>query len=215
MKRTLSRSFCNVVASLFMALLLTAFCSCHNDDEQMPPVMTDLACLEIGSDGIVNFMNLDNGEHLGLANKLKSEVSDTTLRCLCMYSLEEGMARIYSAKTIFSREASPRSEFDTTAVDPVKFVSAWRTPHFLNINIGVMTTGAAPHNFAFCLDTIAENVNGNHRIAYFTFMHQRPTEDAESYTSDVFMSLPLDKYAGCDSVSLTINTYNGPRTIVR
>lgn len=217
MRATFTSTLRHVIVCTVALLTTNMFCSCDGQDDNgnFPPVQTDLACLEVSSDGIVNIMELDDGTRMGLANKLKSEKAGVTLRCLCMYAVEQDMVRVYSARTVFDDAPKQRDSVKVTDTDPVKFISAWRAPKYLNINIGVMTTGAAVHKFEFALDSIGLKADGSRRTAYFTLMHKQPANDPESYTADEFICLPLNNFADCDSVAITINTYDGPKTIIR
>ena len=78
----------------------------------------------------------------------------------------------------------------------------------------VLTTGKGMHSFAFCEEGFADSADGK-KIVNVSVLHERPQGDAESYTQDAYLSIPVDGYAGeCDSVAVSIPTYQGVKTFV-
>jgi hypothetical protein len=78
----------------------------------------------------------------------------------------------------------------------------------------VLTTGKGTHSFAFCEEGFADNADGK-KIVNVTVLHERPQGDAESYTQDVYMSIPMGDYAcQCDSIAVNIPTYQGVKTFM-
>ena len=78
----------------------------------------------------------------------------------------------------------------------------------------VLTTGKGMHSFAFCEEGFADSADGK-KIVNVSVLHERPQGDAESYTQDAYLSIPIGGYAGeCDSVAVSIPTYQGVKTFV-
>ncbi len=201
--------------SLLSAALLTISCaSCSDDDGDSYPMQSELVCVDVNDVGVVSAIRTDDGRNLVPAKTITAEVTDTTLRCLCTFAQEQNVARVYEIRHIFSAEPVDAADATFATTDPVKFISAWRSPLYLNLNVGVMTTMANSHQFAFRYDSISTSAAGV-RTACFTLLHEQPTDDAESFTNEEFLSVPLHNFADCDSVSINIPTYDGMVTVTR
>lgn len=190
-----------------VALLL---CGCTEDDEQrLPSYITELVEANANGKKIISSITLDDGTSYQLANTVACSVADTIYRCLCMFEVtDDAKAKIYSISKVFSPHAVVDSLLETRQTDPVKLVSSWTTAKYLNARIGILTTSVGSHAFAFSEDSIREDADGT-RHAFFTFHHRRPEGDAESYTSTMYLSLPLSDYPDCRRFTLTLPTYDG------
>ena len=202
------------------ALLITLFglCVCvtscnSDDDDKVPSYFIDLVEADTNTDSLVSLIRLDNGKTYQVSQSIKAPVPDTTYRCLCTYELDSNKILAYGLEHVFSSKPRKVAAFDTLITDPVKFISSWKSGGYLNLQIGVMTTDADYHQFAFCEDTIADN--GTYKTACFTLVHKRPKKDNESYTKTMFLCIPISSYTDCDSFAVRVNTYEGLRQIVR
>lgn len=190
-----------------VALML---CGCSEDDEQrLPSYITELVEANANGKKEISSITLDDGTSYQLANAVVSSTADTIYRCLCMFEVtDDAKAKVYSISKVFSPHAVVDSLLETHQTDPVKLVSSWTTAKYLNARIGVLTTGVGSHTFAFSEDSIRVDADGT-RHAFFTFRHSRPEEDAESYTSTKYLSLPLYDYPDCQRFTLSVHTYDG------
>ena len=198
--------------SLLLMLCLVG-CVPGDDDEKdgnYPPLCTDMLCVAIAEDGTLNTVLLDNGEQYDVsAQKLTSDARDTILRCRAAYTLSEGRLKLYSIVHVFSDKAYPADAFymvvdgvaihDTRFIprDPVKLISMWKSGGYINLHLGIMTTGNGVHSYAFCRDSEGA----------YSLVHQRPQEDAESYTEHLYLSMPIPQ--GEEHPSFTVYTYDG------
>ena len=73
----------------------------------------------------------------------------------------------------------------------------WRSGGYLNLHLGLMTTGVGTHQYAFCQDS----------VGHYSLLHLRPSNDQESYTNDVYMSMPVPE--DVDSLTFSVYTYDG------
>lgn len=205
----------SVMGSFLIALigLCLFFVSCSSDDTQVPSYYINLVEADTNHDTLVTVIRTDNGTTYNVTQEIKATIPDTTYRCMCSYAVEDEQFTVYSLSHIFSARPHKAEDFDTLITDPVKFISSWRSGGYLNIQIGVMTTDADYHRFAFCEDSIGDK--GAYKTVYFTLLHQRPNKDAESYTEEMFLSIPISSYTDCDSFAISMQTYDGLRQVVR
>ena len=205
----------SVMGSFLIALigLCLFFVSCSSDDAQVPSYYVNLVEADTNQDTLVTVIRMDNGTTYNVTQSIKAATPDTTYRCMCTYAVEDEQLTVYSLSHIFSARPYKAADLDTLITDPVKFISSWRSGGYLNMQRGVMTTDADYHKFAFCEDSIGDK--GTYKIAYFTLLHQRPKKDAESYTDNMFLSIPISSYTDCDSFALSVQTYEGLRQVVR
>ena len=199
---------------ILFAITMLLLQACDKDDEgNVPPVLSDLVEIETGGDKNVVAIITDDGTRWKLNHSIMTNVADSVLRCLCTYNISEnGRLNVYSIKEVFSDIPHPVRKFKSTPTDPMKFISSWKSGGYLNLHLGLMTTGNGGHKYAFAADTTMQNEQGQ-TIAYFTLLHERNAKDAESYTEDKYFSMSLRDYADCDSLVMRINTYDGIKTV--
>ena len=183
------------------------FSACDKDDDNsVPPVITDLVTAYTGADKNISYIATDDGTRWNLNHTIVTNYADTTLRCYCVYEIKDGKMGVYTLKNIFSNNPRPASSFSEYETSPVKLISIWKSAGYVNMHLGIMTTGNGTHKYGFALDSISDT-----SVAYFTFLHKKPQEDAESYTEDHYFSMPLTDYENVDSFVMNINTYEGKR----
>lgn len=207
----------SVIMKLLFNSLLLIFClvGCESfeDDENegnYPSLYTDMLCVATAEDGTLNTVILDNGEQYDVsAQKLTSDASGTILRCRASYTLSAGKLKLQSIANVFSEKAYPAEAFytivDGVALhdpsliprDPVKLISMWKSGGYINLHLGVLTTGNGIHAYAFCRDSEGA----------YSLVHQRPQEDAESYTGHLYLSMPIPQ--GVEHLSFSVYTYDG------
>lgn len=201
--------------SLVLLAVVTLISACDKDDDtRVPSYITELVEARTGHDANVMIITLDNGQTYPVTNPIKASTADTTYRCLVNYTLLNNEATIYGLKHIFSALPRPSEVFKSCPADPVKFISSWLSGRYMNIKIGLMTSGKGTHRFAFAEDSIVTNSEGQEHI-YVTLLHQRPEIDDESYTEEMFLSMPLYDYRNPTHVTITLPTYEGMVTVER
>lgn len=189
-----------------LSVMLLAFCFAGCDDDSdgdyYPSLLTDFVTAETDNKGIVSKVTFDDGAMYNVTKQsISSDMPDTTLRCLAIYTKEGAVYDFYQLKLVFSDEARPADQFKDRSAAPVKMVSQWKSGKYVNMHLGLMTTGNGKHGYGFCIDSVVS------KTTYVSLLHKRPEGDAESYTQDIYMSLPLTM--ATDSVCFSINTYDG------
>ncbi|MCQ2096018.1 MAG: hypothetical protein MJY59_04670 [Bacteroidaceae bacterium] len=185
-------------------MLLTVACE-KDVDGKSASVIYDLVTVYSDSQKTVTRITTDDGRCWNLLRPVTADVSDSTFRCLCGYADADGLMRLYYLEQIYSTNPFKPDKYPSRPTDPLDIVSLWNSGGYINMHLGIKTTNFAPHGFSFCEDSI---VNGK---VFFTLIHRQPQTDNESYTKDVYLSLPLKNYADCDSAAIRINTYDGIR----
>lgn len=197
---------------LLTAIIMQSFCACSDNDNALPAYTTCLVEANANANSIISSIRTDDGTIYSIDNVISANKADTTYRCLATYVPTATGIQVYSLKAIYSAHPLPASKFRSLPHDPVKFISAWRTDRYINLRISLLTTGLGNHAFAFCADSIGTSAT-NKQTAYISLLHQRPPEDAESYSEEQFLSIPRAGYQSCDSFAITIHTYDGDITI--
>lgn len=201
-----------LIASFATLVIASALCGCRREtsDGRYWGLMSDIAMLRIGSDSCVQELILDSGERYEVPHRVSAGMRDTTLRCFVSYSKEEGgRVALYSLKRAFTQAAYPAESFKLQNAGsgenwvgglpryPMKVVSMWKSGGYLNMHLGMLTTGKGKHTFAFCKDS----------VGCYSLLHLRPANDMESYTEDAYLSMPFPERE--DSVRFTVYTYDG------
>ncbi len=209
MKR-LRESILSITCYLLSASLLL---SCSDDDTPSPSLTYDFVEAVIGSDSCVSHIRTDRGNSFAIEQQIMTNTSDSIMRCIASYvvSPDSTTATVYGIEHIYSQHPIPASEFNEQPKAPVKLQSWWQSGNYVNMIIGVLTTGHGTHAYAFCDDSPTLNPDGT-TTANITLLHKRPEGDAESYTEQVYLSIPLERYrSNANSISVSVITYEGEK----
>ena len=185
--------------------------ACSDDkDDNIPSYITDMVVLSIDADGLWLSVTLDDGASYDIrSQQITSETKDTVLRCMATYALEDGEMEVYGMKGVFCVSPALADSFNIVKSgvtyrgheylprDPMKVVSMWKSGDYINLHLGLMTTGEGQHQYAFCEDS----------VGYYSLLHLRPDGDAESYMENVYMSMPIPD--GVDKLTFSVYTYDG------
>lgn len=208
-----------------LLLLLTGFAvsACSDDDEDgdYPSILTELVELHVGTDSIASSFTTDRDETYQMNQRVKAYAADTTLRCLCVYQIDETTAtsstptaQVYQMQAIFAQQPYSLQQGTTTNVDPIRLISAWQSSRWVNLYIGVVTSPNATHTFGFVQDTLAVNATTGVRIAHISLRHHRPSNATEDYTQKTYLSMPTKELSKqTDSLYLTVQTYTGTQVL--
>ena len=198
--------------TLFLLLALPfVMLSCEDDDDDpMPPLRMEFVEVFTDSKSVVDYIMTDEGERLSPASTISASRPDTTYRCVCQYAMENGKCNVYDLRSIYSKKPVRMAESDTLWTDPMKVNSVWKTSRYVNMSLALLTNGQGSHAYTFVEDTVMTGTEG-HKTAYCTVTHHRVGIDPESYTQNVYLSMPVYDYvdSGIDSVAVSINTYSG------
>ncbi len=187
--------------------LLTAVCSCDKDEDDTPAYVVEL--VEAYSDGnkAITSVRLDNGQTYDVGQGIAASNANRTYRCLCTYRLDGDGIYIYSLLHVFSLEPYHFTMDLSFMMNPVKFYSCWKTDRYLNLRVGVMTSGNGTHSFLISEDTTY--TVGDKQVACFTLLHARPEKDTEAYTEEAFICMPTSGYQDFDTLIINVPTYDG------
>jgi len=195
-----------------LSVLPIVMLSCDDDEEDpMPPLRMEFVEVFTNGKSIVDYILTDEGERLSPSSTISASRPDTTYRCVCQYALENGKCNVYDLRSIYSKKPVRLAESDTLWTDPLNVNSVWKTSRYVNMSLALLTNGRGSHVYSFTEDTVMTGTEG-HRTVYCTVTHRR-IQDPESYTQNVYLSMPLYEYvdSAMDSVAVSINTYKGLR----
>ncbi len=197
--------------AILAALCMSIAIACDDEETEQPSYITNLVEAYTDGSGNIRSIRTDDGTRYTVEQNINTGKADTVFRCLSTYVTTESAAQLYSLEPVFSAHPRPAAEFHSLPHDPVKFISSWASDHYINIRIGILATDGSNHAYGFAEDDVT-TVNGK-RTAWFTLLHQRQNNDAESYTEELFLSMPRANYLDCDSFVINIHTYDGLKTI--
>ena len=164
----------------------------------------------------------DDGEQFDLSEPYTDKwikTPDTLYRCMLYYNKVETAKGKYAAEVLsvgqvpcpsLKHWADFKEKYRT---DPVKFESLWlsKSGKYLNLYMllktGVTEDTTAVHRLAFISDTIM--VNNDETRSHHIVLHHDQNKVPEYYSTKVYVSIPVSAIAA-DSVSLWMNTYEGP-----
>ena len=196
-------------------MLFTVSCS-EDESAPVPPLRMEFVEAHTDAAARVSAIKSDSGREYTVGQHIVASVADTTYRCVCSFTLDdsEAHATVYSLQHIYSMPPSPLDDFEELSADPVNVVSVWKGGSYINMVLSVLTTGYGTHSFAFCDNGLVVE-DGGVATADVSLLHKRSAEDAESFSQDVYLSMPIGGYAGlCDSMSVSIPTYQGVKKFV-
>ncbi len=207
----MKRPFNRLWSWLCVACLSFCLAACGEDDEEdFPSYITDFMLVSTDAKGYITTVTLDNGSTYHVeAQKKMTDYPDTTLRCRANYVLEEGRLTLYGVGKVFAPKPVPASTFvlvqngvpyygeEYIPRDLMKVVSMWKSGGYINMHLGLMTTGNGVHQYAFCEDS----------PGHYSLVHLRPYADAESYTEQIYMSMPIPE--GVEELTFSVYTYDG------
>lgn len=199
--------------TILILALPFVFLSCEEDDDDaMPPLKMEFVEVFTDSKAVVDHIMTDGGERLVPSSTITATKGDTVYRCVCQYAIEDGKCKVYGLKTVFSKKPIRMTDTDTLGTDPFRMGSVWKSARYVNLSLGLLTTGQGSHAYAFYEDTVMTDTQGI-TTAYCTLSHRRKGVDPESYTENVYLSMPVYEYveSAIDSVAVTISTYSGPK----
>ena len=200
--------------SIFSYLLFSCTIDAYDKGEGELSLLTaELVEAHVGSDKQVEYVVTDQDEQLTFQKVLTAkwiEKNDTIYRAMLYYNkVATGKADVIS----FNRVGVliPRDSIKGgMKTDPLHLESAWlsKTRKYLNLRLRLMmgTTEDedAIHTIGLLRDTTASTSSNSHMTLY----HDQSTIP-EYYSTTTYASIPLSQLT-TDTLTLTINTYNGP-----
>lgn len=218
---------------ILLTATVTFVLSCSRDpyesgDGILSYLHADYADITISAGNVTDILT-DEDIHLTTAKQLTVShdiPQDTTLRRLIHYTAYEKSSPIEILQLTPVTVVTPHTpeELSTNRQDPLKLTAAWlsRNHRYLNLQLGLMmgndTDDKSQHLLQFACDSIHTEGKGS----IFLSLYHDQAGIPEYYTEDIHISLPLDRLVlpavqqqnilPTDTISLTINTYNGTQT---
>ncbi len=196
-----------ILACLMMCVISLVATSCSDEEDYVPSYVVELAEARSDEDCKIQTVRFDDGRTYNVSQDFTASLSDWTYRCLCAYRLDGESIHIYSLNSVFAQDARPLASYLTYPLDPLKFISCWKSDRYLNIKVGIMTSGDKTHAYGFSLDSISSVDDSN--TAYFTLLHKCPDNDEEAYTEETFICMPISDCSDYDTLVVCIPTYDG------
>lgn len=181
--------------------------------------LTQADFVEAHSDGNreVDYVLTDDGERLTVSSRIAPEwmeTADTLYRAVLYYNkVSSTEAKPMALSLIPTLLPAPKEKYDEVHTDPVKFESLWISGNgrYLNIGlylkVGQIDEEAELHTIGLIDDGTVTNSDGT-RTARLRLYHDQG-DVPEYYSSKYYVSIPCNVF-DTDSVSITLNTYDGP-----
>ena len=210
--RTYSRGITLLIAVLSVMACLV---SCDNEDnEYLDAYVNALGEFRTDHNGKVKEFCLDDGTTYTLTNDISGLTPDSIYRVQALY-LSNG------SKTTITQYAEvlapmPRQiEADKQKTDAVGLSAIWNGGRYINLRLALLTQGGV-HYFAF-MDEGTEIHEDGTKIKRIKLYHDQ-NGNGTYYTRELIISCPVYQYegelqSGKDSVSLTIQTFEGEKTL--
>lgn len=204
------------VSNLLPVLILALLGSCKNDDYHYPDLLTEMVEIDTDNSRNIKMLRSDDGREYSLSKstQLEDGTPDSTYRARCRFTIDnEETATLYGLSILLSPHPELSSFFkDSVLVDPVKVTSVWKSGHYINLHLGLMTKQENKQRLHFVKTEPSLSANGKQRINLTLFHDQN--NDPEAFTREVFMSCPLQSLGleDGDSIYMHIETYDGPKT---
>lgn len=195
---------------------LLVLASCKDEASVYPNVQTLFADVKTDSEGMMAWLVSDEGETWRITphEKLGGLTPDSLYRTVTTFLPTEGQtATVYRClltKALVPADSAYFSnEIHTDAVD---IRSIWRAGSYLNMVL-LAKVKELPHRYHFLEEGIVPQAGGG-RLLQLRLFHDSHG-DAEAFTEEVYLSVPLQAYADTlsagDSVVLRLNTFKeGP-----
>lgn len=199
---------------LITLTLLLALTACSDDEERADAYVQELAELTTDAAGSGRSLTLDNGEVLTLSNPPGSLKADTAYRVQAVYVKTGRQARLASCTAVLSPYAATYPE-EKVVRDAVGVTACWKGGHYVNLRLAIKGSNASTHYFGFHHAGNKANAAGGQTVSIL-FLHDQ-NDDPLYYTREAYLSLPLHPFeetltGDCDSVSLSLPTFEGERT---
>ncbi len=189
---------------LSLIALFSLCIACEEERETYPSIVTEMADAHVNSKGTLYMIETDKGTQYTLTNPQTGFKADRIYRTLSGFVPEaDGRATLYQMSGAYLlRDSSAVGRHDATGV-----LSAWRAGRYINLHLKPKTQGGTQY-WGFTLDHATP---GHARIS----LHHSQNGDAPSYSEEIYASIPVDSIPGTaagDTLTLTVQTYDGPKT---
>ena len=206
-------------------LLVVAFANCEmndydKDNGKYSTLHADFAEVTTKQSKTLVAAALDNGDSLTLQPALACEWAEapaTTYRALLYYypTDNEGIVKPYGAQPVYVLPWHDEySKPATTLTDPLHVEATWMSHNkaYINLRVGIMVGTDDEGNrqsqqIGVTLDNTHTHTDGTH--TYQLTLRHAQNDVPQYYTSTQYLSLPLNGCTTGDTISLSVNTYDG------
>jgi len=217
--RKLSRIFQGLASFTACLLILT---SCEQEvydkgDGEYSYMRADFVEAYVNADKRVEYVVTDDGDRLQLTQPFTAkwiETADTIYRAVLYHNRDGNKAEVLSlarvSTLLIRQEDVPISKIKT---DPVSLESVWISGNKKYLNMGlVLKTGplaedGKPQALGIINIGVTADADGTHTCSNLHLAHNQ-SDVPEYYSQRYYLSVSLQGL-DTDSLSLTLNTYNG------
>lgn len=195
-----------------VVLALSFVASCGDDDEILDNYRFDLCELVTDAQGCLTQLRFDDGRTLTPTKEFNQLAPDSLYRVLAVYvPTAEGKAEIRQLGAVIS-PLPLVFERRPVLTDPVRVLTAWRTPRYFNLRVAISRSTLEKHILGFADEGIEKLNNGKRRLRLRLY-HDRNNDPAH-YDEETYLSCPTYPYEkrltrGVDSVTMVVNTPQG------
>ncbi len=202
------------LSTALLTASLLILMSCSDDDAPLPSYQISLAELTADATGRAMRIGLDDGEELPLTQTISGLRPDSTYRIQALYTTDGQSLTLHQRASVLAPKVV-RIAADRVKTDPVGVVACWQGTHYINLRLNIQGTAQAVHYLGFNQTNYVRHANGTRTLCAELIHGQN--NDPLYYTRDTYLSLPLRPLQSLlrtrtDSISLTVNTFDGPRT---
>lgn len=213
MNKSLFRLLKRGAMAFFGAMLALSFVAgCGDDDDILDNYRFDLCELETDIQGRLAHLRFDDGRILVPTKSYNRLTPDSLYRVLAVYvPTPDGKAEIRQLGAVIS-PLPLIFERQPVVTHPVRVLTVWRTPRYLNLRVAISRSTFEKHIFGFAEEGIEKLDNGKRRLRLRLY-HDR-NGDAAHYDEETYLSCPTYPYdhrltRGVDSVTMVVNTPQG------
>lgn len=198
---------------LSLTILAFSLVACSSDDERAyPSVVTEMVVMRSDDSGTIRSFVTDAQKSYVLVKPYTGVKANAAWRMLLGYALEEnGEASVYAMEPVVVLRDSTTSE--DLRRDPIGFVSCWRSGRYVNLHLRPKTQGGV-HYWAYARESATNNGGGG--TTYSLLLHHRQGDDPTAYSTDAYLSIPVDsvskEISNSDSIIITMTTFDGQRS---
>jgi hypothetical protein len=183
---------------LLTLMIMSALCSCGDDDYQYPTVKLEFITVTAGDDGSISSIVNDNGVKMNVTQDLTSTTlkAGASLRAVSNYeTLEDNSVVIYSLSSALSATPLPPTDEtfkDGIKTDPLTVQSAWLGYRYLNMLLQIKADGNNIHRLHFVEEELNDTDEEEREVTILIYHDSKESE--WNYTSRAYASIPLEKY---------------------
>lgn len=196
-------------------LILFVFAACQQDEEPLPAYRQELVDISTTSEGVAEYIRLDDGSCRPLTKPMTGLPGDTLLRGIALYVEEGHPIHLYQFKSIFSQRPQ-QVPLEKKVFDPIDVKSVWRpNANYINFLL-TRKTGGGSQALVFADEGISTLPSG--RKKWVIELCHAQGQDPLYYSADSYVSCSTAHYvdslqSGVDSIAIKFHTFQGLYTV--